>query len=425
LEQQIKPMTEPKSYAIGNQTLVREINLSIIMTQLHEKAPVSRATLAEVTGLNKATVSSLVQELVDNHFIHEVGLRSKKAGRPAMLFAVNPNAGHIVSVEIGVDFIFVICTNFATEIIWQEQLSLQPELSEPAIIERTLQLLQQAIAVGTQKVGPVLGVALAVPGLVDQQSGTLIFAPNLGWRNVPLATLLNQALGANVPTFVDNEANLAALGEQFFGVGQGYKDVLYISATAGLGGAIMRNGQLFRGVTGFAGEIGHILMDPQGELCKCGNRGCWETQVSQMALFRYIRQSLAQGHPSLLSEISGGQLEQLTVPQVTEAAQAGDEVSLAALEKVGYHLGLGIASLINALNPDLVVLGGVLSLAGEFLLPKINQVLEQRVLHWSRQITPVVLAQHGSAASVMGGMALVYQTILAHPSNGQSKKAIF
>ena len=210
---------------------------------------------------------------------------------------------------------------------------------------------------------------------------------------------------------------MAALGEYFFGAAKGYKEVLFISAGVGLGGAMILDGAIFKGTTGYASEFGHMTMDPHGELCNCGNRGCWETQVSQAALFRIIRQAIERGKPSLLTEITGGNLNRLTVPLVVDAARKGDRVARAALNRIGRHLGVGVASLVNVFNPDLVVFGGIMSLAGEFLLPIIQEELAARALKWNREATRVVLAEHGFDACVMGGVAMLYQTILSQPGS--------
>jgi glucokinase-like ROK family protein len=401
-------------YRTGNQALVREINLSAILNRLRENAPVSRSALAEMTGLNKTTVSSLVQELIDQQFVHEVGLDSVGTGRPAMLLELNPAAGCIISCEIGVDFISVICSDFASHIIWRHKEHTRPQVGQQAIIQHTVNILHRAVDAACKSYESLLGLAVGVPGLVDRQSGTLLFVPNLNWTNVPLGGILRRDF--DLPTFVDNEANMGALGEYYFGAAQEYHEVLYVSAGVGLGGGIVRDGQLINGATGFAGEFGHMTVDPAGEFCNCGNRGCWETQVSQSALFRHIHRSISNERgSSLLSTMLDGDIDQLTVPMVVEAAHAGDSVALAALAKVGHDLGVGIASLVNALNPDLVVFGGILSLAGEFLLPHVNDELQRRALLWDERATKVVLAQHSLDACVMGGVATVYQAILDQP----------
>ncbi len=408
-------------YRTGDQALVRQINLSVIMHHLRENAPISRASLAEMTGLNKTTVSSLVSELIERQFVREVGLEApgsgKGAGRRAMMLTLYPEAGFILSGEIGVDYISVICTNFAPEIIWRHNELIDPNMSQRVIIERTLALLHMATEAGLKCSNNFLGVAVGVPGLVDQESGHLLFAPNLGWQDTPLLEFFQESIEA--PVVVDNDAKLAALGEHQFGAARGYNEVLYISAGVGLGGGIVHNGSLFSGATGVAGEFGHMTMVPGGELCSCGNRGCWETLVSQKALFRDIRREIKHGRDSLLVEMTNGNLNRLTVPIVVEAANQKDELTIEILENIGHHFGIGISSLVNSLNPELVVIGGIMSLAGEYLLPVVQSELDKRALRWNRKATKVVIARHGFNACLMGGVAKIYQDILAEPDNVQ------
>lgn len=408
------PMLRQSRYRTADHELVRQMNLSAIMHHLREHPSTSRAALATMTGLNKATVSSLVRELIRRRFVHEVGLESGGPGRPAVLLELNPEAGCIVSCEIGVDFVSVVTADFAPDILWRHQEPIDPSLGQRTIMGRALALLHEAVDVGGKQCGVLFGLALGVPGLVDQTTGTLLFAPNLKWENVELGAMLREWF--EVPVFVGNEANMAALGEQYFGAAQGYGEVLYISAGVGLGGGLVHSGRVFYGVTGTAGEFGHMTMDPQGELCNCGNRGCWETQVSQRALFHHVRQALDNGQSSVLLDMTDGDLQRLSVQTVAAAARSDDPVALEALQRVGHDLGVGIASLVNALNPELVVFGGGLSLAGEFLLPAVNEEMQRRALQWNREATDVVLARHGFDACVVGGVAMVYEAVLAQPN---------
>lgn len=410
-------------FRTGDQALVRQINLSVIMHHLREHAPVSRAGLAEMTGLNKTTVSSLVRELIERQFVREVGYETpgsrQGAGRLAMLLTLDPAAGFIVSAEIAVDFLLVVCTNFAPEIIWRHKEAIRPDMGQQFILDRLLTLLRQAIEVGSASCNTLLGVAVGLHGLVDQSNGTLLFAPNLAWENVPFREILREF--APAPIVIDNEANLAALGEHYFGVAQGYNEVLYITASVGLGGGIVHGGQVFSGVTGVGAEFGHMTMDPDGEICNCGNRGCWETQVSQRALYRHIRRGIGQGRETILNQLSGGNPGALTLPMVVEAATMGDALALEALDQVGHDLGVGLASLVNALNPELVVFGGVLSLAAEFMLPAVEEELKRRALRWNREAMRVVVTELGLDACVLGGVARVFQVILAEPIAFQGK----
>ncbi len=213
----------------------------------------------------------------------ELGLDNAKIGRPSVQLSLNPKAGYVVSAEVGVDFISVISTDFAPHITYKLKKSIDPIQKQDQIIDQLLVLLRNIFNENTAIRGKLLGVAVGVPGLVDYAKGTVLFAPNLHWFDAPLGKILGQEI--NAPVYVDNEANLAALGEHYFGAARGFNEVLYISAGVGIGGGIIINGEIMRGKSGFAGEFGHMTMIPNGELCACGNIGCWETQASQRALF--------------------------------------------------------------------------------------------------------------------------------------------
>jgi glucokinase-like ROK family protein len=402
-------------FKTGDQALVRQINLAIILDQLRENAPLSRAALAEKTGLNKTTVSSLVSELIERHLVREIGLDNAGIGRPSVQLTLNPEAGFVVSAEIGVDYVSVISTDFAPHINYKVKKTINSNQDQHEIIEQVLVLLKHAIAENASTHGNLLGVAAGVPGLVDYATGTVLFAPNLGWKNAELGKILQKEF--NAPIFVDNEANLAALGEYYFGAARGFEEVLYISAGAGIGGGIILNGSVMRGKTGFAGEFGHMTMDPEGELCGCGNRGCWETQASQRALFKYIRETIAAGKKSYLQDLLRGNLNSLSVEKVVDAARNDDKLARDAFNQIGSNLGIGIASLVNALNPELVVLGGPISLGWDFLRPAIEHELRTRALRWHQESANIVLARHGADACVMGGVAAVYNHMLARPSD--------
>lgn len=395
--------------------MLRQINLSAIMNYIRIEAPISRSTLAKKTGLNKATISSLVGELINRNFIKEVGLITNGLGRPSMNLRLNPDVGYIIGAEIGVDFINVIGTDFSPKQVFQSIKNTKLGMSVDDVLSLLIKEIKQAQKSCQEIVGGnFLGLALGVPGLVDYEEGTLLFAPNLKWQGIQLKKLL--ASEFNVPIFIDNEANLATYGEYYFGSAYQHPDILFLSAGVGLGGGILHDAQLLRGVNNMAGELGHITMQPDGEICGCGNRGCWETLVSQRALYRYIREGLEPNNNSVLCQLTGGNLDELNLDMIVSAARSGDQVAVNALEKVGRYLGIGIASLINSLNPDLIVFGGIMSCAWEFLEPVVTSEINTRALFWNRKNTNVVLAKHGIDACVMGGVATVYQTIIAQPT---------
>lgn len=420
-------MPQPARYQTGDPSLLRQLNLAVVMHYLRERAPIYRAQLAEITGLNKTTVSSLISELIAQEFVQEsaesVSARiNGRTGRPAVMLELNPAAGCAIAAEVGVDFLSVAVANFTSEVIWRQTERTRHLQGQQAIIDRLLALLRIAVQQGLAATHRVLGIAVGVPALVELDHGSVIFAPNLNWQDVPLGSILRAAF--DLPIFLDNEANLAALAETQYGAARNHGNVLYISAGVGLGGGIVRDGHIYRGVSGFAGEFGHMKVEAGSEMsaslgrervCGCGSTGCWETYVSERALYAHIARQVSAGQPSLLAwAVQPGSAEDsptaLTVPLVVDAAQAGDAVAMAALDDIGHALGAGIATLVNALNPELVVLGGSLSLAGEFFLPAIESELGQRALFWNRCAARVAIAEHRFDACVMGGIATVIQS---------------
>ena len=402
---------------------MREMNVALILECLRRGAPLSRAQLANITGLNKTTVSSLVRELISARYVREMGLTPSDKGRPSIKLELNPEAGYILGAEIGVDFVAVVLTNFAADVLWRCRESTVGINDQGAILRRAVALIHTARAQAEALGSPphILGLGLGAPGLVDVASGTLLFAPNLRWSDVPLRQMLEAEF--DFPVWVDNEANMAALGESYFGAARGADFVLYVSAGVGLGGGIVLNRRILSGATGFAGEVGHMTMDPAGPRCNCGNTGCWETHVSQWAVFQRVRQAVASGQPSWLEKATDGALNLLTVPLVVEAAQRGDAVARKALEETGRYLGIGLANLINALNPQRVVLGGIMSLAHEFLWPSLQAEVRERALRWPRETAEIVIAAYGEDSCLMGGIATVYHHVLSQPRQPAGRPA--
>jgi predicted NBD/HSP70 family sugar kinase len=219
----------------------------------------------------------------------------------------------------------------------------------------------------------------------------------------------------DLPTFVENEANAAALGEYYFGAARGVNDFIYLSAGIGLGSGIVIDGKLFRGSSGYASEVGHMTIVSDGELCGCGKRGCWETLVGPRAVLRKVRTTLSDNNPSLLNEMVQGDLEAIRLEHVLEAAQLADPVAIRALQEVGRYLGVGVVNLVNIFNPELIVLGGALNLASSTLLPEIYQQVCSDALRPACENLRIAPSAHGMDAALGGAIALVVDDILRDP----------
>ena len=399
---------------VGDQESLRQINLSTVLTHLRQNAPISRAALAEITGLNRATITRLVRELITHGFVRETGFQSIRAGRPSILLQLDPDAGCIIGAEIEVKFGSVILTDLTAHVLWRQEVDFVDEDQPDAVLNSTAQLVKQALSQASQTNPHILGLGMSLPGLVDVSSGVLLFAPNMRWNDVPVKQWLEKEF--DIPIYVDNKANMAALAESYFGSARESEYVLYINITAGVGAGIVLNQRIMTGASGLAGEVGHMTINPDGPKCNCGSHGCWETYVSALAVFRRVREAILDGEQSQLAEVVRDGFERITIPLMVEAARKGDQVALDSFEETGYYLGVGLANLINTFNPEKVVLGGYVTQAYEFLLPVIQKTVQERALRWPREAADIVVATYLNDASLMGAVATVYSQILSNPN---------
>jgi glucokinase-like ROK family protein len=348
-------------------------------------------------------------DLIDEGLVQEVETLGSKVGRPGIGLALKPEGGAVIGMELGVGFISIILTDFVSNLLWREWVEFSPETPQIEIITEAEKLIDQALSIASDKKLRPLGIGLGVPGLVNVKQGELIFAPNLGWHDIPLRLMWNQRF--HLPVYVENEANLAALGEYYYGVGQPVDNFIFINSDIGLGGGIIINGKLFKGGHGFAGEIGHIQRDANGDLCGCGRRGCWETQVGPRAVLQRVRRSI-ETNPAEAPEWLDKSLDDLTFNQIVECALQGNQLCRSAMEDVGKNLGFGIVDLINIFNPEMIVIGGAFSLGREILQPVLEKVVVSETLPSIQKDLQLVFSEHGTDACVLGAIAVVLDDIL-------------
>lgn len=256
----------------------------------------------------------------------------------------------------------------------------------------------------------VVAIGVGSPGPLDPWRGVIIHTPNLpGWNEVPLRDILSSRLG--VPVFLGNDANLAALGEMLFGAAMGCRDVVYFTVSTGVGGGVITDGRLLLGAHGLAGELGHTTILPNGPLCGCGNHGCLEALASGTAIAREARLRLTAGEPSRLLEMAGGDVAKVNAELVSRAAAQGDALAGEVFQNAAYHLGIGVANVLHAFDPDIVVLGGGVSLAGDMLFSTVRRVVQERAMPAYRLTANIVPAALGDDAGLMGAAALVLAEI--------------
>lgn len=392
---------------------VRRHNLSLVLRQVSSPGQHSRASVSAETGLTRATVSSLVDDLIRRGLVKEVGLAdAQRTGRPATILEPDGSRVVAIGIELDVGAMYVVALDIAGRVVHQRRRVLGGSTDVDSLLSR----LVEEVRVATRRVeaegGRVAGLSVAVPGIADVGRGVVVRAPNLGWRNVPLRDRLAARLGVDVPIVVDNEANLGAVAElrtpQMAGVGH----LVYLLAVSGVGTGVVIDGELFRGASGAAGEFGHTTVKPDGAPCACGSRGCWETVIGMKALLHSTVPDLAEG---LLGDTKRGP-EQKVQP-VVERARAGDRIALAGLRSFGRWLGVGLANVIDSCNPEVVVLAGFLPSISPWVMPTAMNAVHANVLPESVASCRVVSTTLGFTAGARGGAMLAVDQVLSDPTS--------
>jgi N-acetylglucosamine repressor len=407
----------------SNISKVKTHNLRAVLSMLRQQGSASRAHLAELTGLSTTTISNLVSELLEQGIVAEEGAIKpaprQGAGRPRTSLRLVPEARHAVGIHIGVGQIRVAVVNLRAHVLNYLSLDHSLDRSTTEVLRDAAALVDNAIAQSGVDRDQVVGVGVGASGLVNPHTGVNVMAPNLGWRDVPIRDSLVQQL--TLPVCVDNNARTMALGEALFGAGKGVHAMVFVYARIGVGAGIVVGERLYRGSAAGAGEIGHTTMVPDGgEPCRCGNRGCLETLVSEPAIVHLAEGLVAQDRDSILA----GHLHSeqgTTIERIFGAARAGDLATQAMLEERACYMGIALANLVNILNPDLIVLGGILAQGEDLLLPTVEKVMRQRAFANLGTQVQVQVTGFGPQAGVIGAAALALNSFFYQQPNQPSE----
>lgn len=379
----------------GAQAGLRRRNMALVMRALAAGENVTRAAVAAEVGLTRATVSTLVDELLAAGLVEEQGAqRPGTVGRPGTVLALSGTGPAGIGAEIGVDHLAACAVDLHGRVRARAQRP-AANRSRPAaaVLAELAELAEDVIAEAAQAGLHPVRTTVAVPGLIGQDRGTVLRAPNLGWEDVPLAA----AFGEDAA--VENEANLGALAELWLGGHDGrLTDFVHVSAEIGIGAALVVEGRLFRGARGFAGELGHVPVRPEGPRCSCGANGCLETYAGEEALLRAAGVRTGRG------------------PALKAAAVAGDPAALRALEEAGAALGIALSGAVNLLDPQAVVVGGPLADLAPWLLPGVRRELAARVTDRQWRAQDVLVSRLGHDGVLRGAAYSSVRTVLDDPA---------
>ncbi|WP_206602743.1 ROK family transcriptional regulator [Streptomyces sp. M41(2017)] len=395
---------------------VRRTNLGAVLGLLRDSGPRSRAQIAIDTGLPKPTVTSLVAELVALRLVREGPARREGAvGRPGTLVELDGGAICGVGVEISTGYVHILALALDGTEVHEDRISLAVRDEGPdATLDLTSVHLADCLAALDREGRRPVGLTLALPGVIDIASATVTYAPGIGWRDVAVADALRTRLeravpGTLPPIAVDNDAKLAALAEYAQVRGSGVHDMLCITGERGIGAGIVNDGRLLRGAAGFAGEVGHMPLDPHRNPCVCGRYGCWQTMVGLDAILRLAAPGNDPVHdPDVELAIRLG--------DVRRRAEAGDPRTISALDRVAHDLGLGLALLADVLNPRLVILGGYFTHIGDLFLDTVRESVRARVMAPQAGGCEVRLSTLGFTAAARGGAQLALDAVYRRPA---------
>lgn len=390
----------------ADHSLMRELNRSLVLDLVKQGSPSSRASISRVSALAKPTVSTIIDELLKEGLVREIGTGkpTSEGGRPPILLEFNARSHYLVGVHLGVSQTTIVVADARGSEIGrvQEQTS-RSEAAEA--LARIATTIRSAITGAGASMKALAAVGVCVPGLVDLHTGTCLLAPNLGWTAVPVAEILKDALG--VPVFVHNTTQASAVAENLEGAGTGASGFVFLYAGTGVGAGVISEGRLFHGADGFAGEIGHCRIPGATEQCNCGKIGCLETVGSGPAIARSAAAAIAAGRESSLASIDEG----IITPEiVSAAADLGDGLALEVLADAGRALGTAASWLINLFNPQVLVIGGGLVGAGKGLIEPLIKTALDLALPQAAERLSVRTSELGQDAEARGAVLLALQS---------------
>jgi len=388
----------------GNRRLIKEINRNLVLNLIKSRGPISRTEIAKLSGLSLATISGITAELIEKGLVHETGAGESTGGRRPVLLRLNPEAGFVVGLKLMEQAIAGAVTDLDASVLHHRVISLT---TSPAF-ESVLQMLIKAVETLVSESGidrsRMLGIGIGMAGVIDGEAGICRYSPFFGWRNVNMAEPLEAHFG--LPVYIDNDVNTLTIAEQWFGYGHGVDHFVVVTVGRGIGAGIVVNGRFYRGALGGAGELGHITIIEDGPLCDCGKRGCLEALAADPAVQRMVEE--AKGRKFSLEEI-------------VEMAEQGDEVAQEALARSGRYLGIGIATLVNILNPRLIIVGGEGVRAGKWRLEPMREALRKHAFDDLLDNLEIVIEPAGDETWARGAASLVLEKIFQPPIHRQQE----
>ncbi|MCS0787617.1 ROK family transcriptional regulator [Cytobacillus firmus] len=380
-----------------NQQLVKMKNKSRVLQTIIDQSPISRADISQHLGLTKGTVSSLVNELIEEKICSETGPGKSSGGRRPVMLLFNEQAGYAIGIDLGVNYILGVMTDLSGNIVCEHLKHMNSMRYEETVLV-IKEVIQSLLDSTPESPYGVIGIGIGVPGIVNKEGSNILLTPNLGWTDIHLKAEIETEF--HLPVIIDNEANAGAYGEKRFGAGKNFENLIYVSAGIGIGVGFILQNSLYRGAEGFSGEMGHMVIDIDGKECRCGSKGCWELYASEQALLNQ-----AKNIESYLKR------DGLNLESLVEMAEEDEEVK-DLFRQIGRCLGIGINNIINTFNPEQIIIGNRLAIAKALLLDSIMEVVKTHSLRFNQENVNITFADLSIYSTALGASAYATENFL-------------
>lgn len=396
----------------GDRGLIRDLNTSIVLNTIRQFQPIARSEIAARTGLSPATVTGITARLLAEGWILEAGPGVANGGRRPVLLQLDERSRFSVGVKLAAEEVSAAVGDLGAQLL--EVVTLPLPADAEGIVETVAEAVERALDGAQVRRSAVIGVGVALPGVVDPKSGLSLFAPWHPWREFALKRLLGERL--ELPVLLENDANAFTLAERWFGAGIGRDHLIGVMISAGIGAGVVLDGRVYRGARYAAGEIGHWVVEPGGPPCVCGQQGCLESVAGDRALARQGARLLERGRAALLAQLVHGDPARVRRQEVVEAARRGDQECARLLETAAEAVGRAVAAMVNALNPEAVVVGGGLpQQAGELFLEPMRRSILRHAFFGAAQSLEILPAGLGENAWLVGALTLAMEEAFRLP----------
>ena len=372
------------------------------MNTIRRQGLISRAYIAKLTGLTPATVTNITAKLLDLGLILEDSIGESSGGRRPLLLKINPKIAQVIIIHIRSEKMIGYLVDPGFRVHYKDTKIIKG-MNKEEVIELMLNMIAHCRQSATAKV-PAVGVI--VRGPVRIKEGISVFAPNIGWKNLPIKKIIEEKF--SIPAFIENDAKALINGEYYYGSVKDADSMILLKVSHGIGSGIMFNGRMYRGINGSAGEVGHTTIDVSGPVCSCGNYGCMEALASENALVNIVVKAIKEGQTSLVYDLVKGELSNVIPDMIYQAADAGDELAIRMLGKVARYLGIGIANLVNIFNPKIVVIGGGIVKARQYIEGIVRQTIWDRSFESCSSVLEIRFSTLATENTMKGAADMVF-----------------